>query len=322
MFTLAHLTDPHLGPLPPARFHQLLSKRLIGYINWYRRQGLHRPEALDAIVADLRAQAPDHIAVTGDLVNIALPAEFRHALAWLRGLGDPAHVSVIPGNHDAYVPQWGGDGYRLWADYMRSDARGAKFLHGSPAPFPYVRVFGDIALIGMSSAQATAPFIAAGRLGRGQLSRLEAAIEALGASGLIRVLLIHHPPLPGMASWRRGLHDADALRNVLRARGAELVLHGHEHRFTLNWLEWSGGAIPVVGAPSASAAASATREQRHGKPPAAYHIYRIARQNDGCVIHMTRRGLIDGGARVGELGEMRLTPPESANTREFLGKNG
>lgn len=323
MFTLAHLSDPHLGPLPPARFHQLLSKRLLGYINWYRRQGVHRSDALDAIVADLRAQAPDHIAVTGDLVNLALPAEFTHALAWLRGLGEPADVSVIPGNHDAYVPQWGGEGFRLWTDYMRSDARGAEFLESASTRFPYVRVFGDVALVGTSTARATAPFVAAGRLGRAQIGRLEAALAALGAAGLTRVLLIHHPPLPGMAGWRRGLHDARALRGVLERVGAELVLHGHQHRFTLNWLSWSGGTIPMVGAPSASAAASATRPSGHGKPPAAYHLYRIERDNRACVIHMTRRGLIEGGARVGPLGETRLSPPpEDANTREILRENG
>ena len=323
MFTLAHMSDPHLGPLPPARLHQLVSKRLFGYLNWYRRQGVHRPEALDAIVADLNAHSPDHIAVTGDLVNIALPAEFTQALAWLRGLGAPEQVSVIPGNHDAYVPQWGRDGYRLWADYMRSDARGVTFLEGTGARFPYVRIFDDVALIGTSTARATAPFMAAGRLGRAQIGRLEKALEALGAAGLTRVLLIHHPPLPGMASWRRGLHDAGALREVLRAQGAELVLHGHEHRFKLNWLEWSGGMIPIVGAPSASAAASATRPSGHSKPPAAYHLYRIGRDNRGCVINMTRRGLIEGGARVDTLGEMRLSPPpEHANTSEILRKNG
>ncbi|RIA54957.1 metallophosphoesterase family protein [Dichotomicrobium thermohalophilum] len=323
MFTLAHLSDPHLGPLPRARFHQLLSKRLFGYVNWYRRQGVHRPEALDAILTDLRAHAPDHTAVTGDLVNLALPAEFTHALAWLRGLGEAGDVSVIPGNHDAYVPQWGGDGFRLWTDYMRSDARGAEFLESGSAIFPYVRVFGEVALIGTSTARATAPFIAAGRLGRAQLGQLEAALEALAAAGLTRVLLIHHPPLPGMASWRRGLHDARALRDVLERVGTELVLHGHEHRFTLNWLTWAGGITPIVGAPSASAAASATRPSGHGKPPAAYHLYRIERDKAGCVIHMTRRGLIEGGARVGDLGEMRLSPTRGdANTGEILRKNG
>lgn len=320
MFTLAHLSDPHLGPLPRTRFRQLLNKRLLGYLNWYRRQGIHRPDLLDAIVADMRAHAPDHIAVTGDLVNIALPEEFTKARQWLGTLGDPAHVSAIPGNHDAYVATRRSEGVRLWADYMASNDSGAGFAGAGDAHFPYVRLLsGTIALIGTSTARATAPFMAAGRLGRGQLARLEEALSALGSAGLIRVLLIHHPPLPGMASWRRGLHDAGALQSVLKRHGAELVLHGHEHRFTLNWLPWSGGTVPVVGAPSASAAASATRPDPSHKPPGAYHLYRFAPGADGCVIKMTRRGLLPGGARIGTLGETCLSPPpRRTNTPEIV----
>src|SRR5438445_268944 len=75
-FTLAHLSDPHLPPLPAARLRDLASKRALGYLNWTRnRHKYHRREVLDALVADIRAQAPDHIAVTGDLVNLALEAE-------------------------------------------------------------------------------------------------------------------------------------------------------------------------------------------------------------------------------------------------------
>ena len=77
-FTLAHLSDPHLPPLPAARLRDLASKRALGYLNWTRnRHKYHRREVLDALVADIRAQAPDHIAVTGDLVNLALEAELR-----------------------------------------------------------------------------------------------------------------------------------------------------------------------------------------------------------------------------------------------------
>src|SRR5260370_24842977 len=102
-FVLAHLSDPHLGPLPPPGVRELASKRLFGYINWRRsRRRLHRRDALDAITRDLHGRQPDHVAITGDLVNIALPAEFAHARHWLETLGAPADVSVVPGNHDAY----------------------------------------------------------------------------------------------------------------------------------------------------------------------------------------------------------------------------
>src|SRR5664279_4271725 len=83
-FTLAHLSDPHLPPLPAPRWRDLLGKRALGYLNWTRnRHKYHRRDVLDALVADMQAQAPDHIAVTGDLVNLALEAEFGPARAWL-----------------------------------------------------------------------------------------------------------------------------------------------------------------------------------------------------------------------------------------------
>ena len=59
MFVLAHLSDPHLAPLPQPRIGELASKRLLGYLNWRRGRGaVHRAEVLDAILSDLRAASP------------------------------------------------------------------------------------------------------------------------------------------------------------------------------------------------------------------------------------------------------------------------
>ena len=104
MFVLAHLSDPHLAPLPMPNPLRLLSKRGLGYINWLRkRRSIHRADMLAALVADLKGHAPDHIAVGGDLVNLSLVFEFARARDWLTGLGNPHDVTVVPGNHDAYV---------------------------------------------------------------------------------------------------------------------------------------------------------------------------------------------------------------------------
>src|ERR1700761_5341720 len=103
-FTLAHLSDPHLPPLPRPRPLELAGKRALGYLNWTRnRHRYHRRDVVDVLISDLQAQVPDHIAVTGDLVNLALAAEFPPALAWLNSVGPPERVSLVPGNHDAYV---------------------------------------------------------------------------------------------------------------------------------------------------------------------------------------------------------------------------
>ena len=103
-FTIAHITDPHLSPAPLPGFADLRLKRVMGFINWKRgRERLNDMALLKRLVEDLRAQRPDHVAVTGDLVNIGMEVEFQRAALWMETLGDPADVSFVPGNHDAYV---------------------------------------------------------------------------------------------------------------------------------------------------------------------------------------------------------------------------
>lgn len=105
MFRLAHISDVHLSPLPRVRYRELASKRITGYINWLRnRKSAMHGTVLDSLIADMLAQTPDHIAVTGDLVNLALNLEIDIAHDWLQLLGAPGDISVVPGNHDAYVP--------------------------------------------------------------------------------------------------------------------------------------------------------------------------------------------------------------------------
>ena len=103
-FVIAHITDPHLSPAPMPGFADLRLKRVMGFINWKRgRERLNDMGVLKRLVDDLRAQRPDHVAVTGDLVNIGMAAEFHRAALWMETLGEPYDVSFVPGNHDAYV---------------------------------------------------------------------------------------------------------------------------------------------------------------------------------------------------------------------------
>ncbi len=159
MFLLAHISDVHLAPLPSPAPGELMSKRGLGYLNWLRkRRAIHRPEVLAAIVADLKAQQPDHIAVTGDLVNLSLSNEFAPARAWLDALGPANDTTFVPGNHDAYVRAVAARAAQEWGDYMRGDAG---------ETFPFVRRRGKVALIGLSTALPTLPLAATGKLGQG-----------------------------------------------------------------------------------------------------------------------------------------------------------
>ena len=148
MFRLAHLSDIHLGPLPEVRYRDLASKRITGYINWHRNRRRHLGEdTLSRVCADIAAHAPDHIALTGDLVNLALDTEIETARLWLEGFGPGRDISVIPGNHDAYVPGALDKACRAWSPWMTGD--GANAPAGGKA-FPYMRVRGQVAIVGVS----------------------------------------------------------------------------------------------------------------------------------------------------------------------------
>jgi 3',5'-cyclic AMP phosphodiesterase CpdA len=283
MFTLAHLSDPHLAPLPKPRFVELISKRVTGYINWQRRRRfIHDAGTLAKIVADLKMQAPDHIAVTGDLTNIALPDEFARGRAFLQSLGAPTDVTVIPGNHDAYVRAAAGEPERQWGEFMRGD--------DDTGGFPFVRRRGPLALIGLSTAVPTAPFMATGRLGTAQLVRLGETLATLAREPVFRVVLIHHPPVSEARPHKR-LIDAAEFLSVIVEHGAELVLHGHDHLHMLNRLAGlNRSRVPAVGVPSASGAWATS------KNAAAYNLYAIGGGPGAWRCEMISRGIMSSGA--------------------------
>jgi 3',5'-cyclic AMP phosphodiesterase CpdA len=292
MFVLAHLSDPHIPPLPEPRPSELIGKRITGYLNWKLRRGAHhRRDILDRLATDLLAQAPDHVAVTGDLANLSLAVEFESGRAFLARLGGPKRASVIPGNHDAYVRATNGMYLKAWREYLVGDA-------AQVAPFPYLRRRGPIALIGLSSAVPTLPFFASGRLGSGQLDRLAIALARLREERCFRVILIHHPPA-GTRSWLKRLEDAAGFRDTVALYGADLVLSGHDHIAAVNEIAGFERPIPVVQVPSASAAPG---DPRGG---AAYNLYRIEGTPGFWSCEMESRGFSPDG-KIVSLGKKKL----------------
>lgn len=291
-FRLAHLSDAHIGPVPRPNLAELLGKRVTGYVNWlYKRGAQHDMGVLARIVADMTAQRPDHVLMTGDIVNIGLPAEIALAKDWLATLGDAEAVSFTPGNHDAYV---------AGVTQLVSDVFAPWTLGEADAPrFPYLRRRGGVALIGLDSGVPTAPFVASGRLGREQCAALDALLARTLEEGLARVVFLHHPPHRGGARALRGLTDATDFEEVIARRGAELVLHGHNHRPSLHRLKGPQDAAPVIGVGSASA-----RPGGH-TPGASYNLYEFTREDGRLRIAMRTRGLIEAGA-VAELASVEI----------------
>lgn len=303
MFRLAHITDPHVGPLPRPRLRQLLSKRATGFVNWHRRGRHHDMEVLAALVADLRAQGIDHIACTGDLCNIGLPDEWETARIFLEALGGPDKVSFVPGNHDAYVRGSLEGLLAACGAWTRGDPSGQDHGEdGDAGLFPYLRRRGPLALIGLSSAIPTKPFAATGRVGPTQIEAAERLLRDLAREPEppCRIVLIHHPPHPGGARSGRELKDAAAFTAMIARAGADLVLHGHNHVGSVAFVEGPDGAsVPVVGAPSASARSIRINHR------ASYYLYTFVREDTRTVISAVERGL-DAQGTIGALGSLVL----------------
>ena len=274
-FTLAHFSDVHLGPVTVADvFGAFRLKRLIGGASWhFRRKGLHRNAIADALRADVVAAKCDHVAFTGDLVNIAARGEFKRGLRWLQEFGDGPRLSFVPGNHDAYVKVPLGAGVEPFNRYMSGDGQ------PSDITWPFVRLRRNIAVVGVTSAVPQNLFRAGGSLGALQRNALAARLTDLGARGFYRVVLIHHPPLPDLAKPRKALTDAAELQSVLEDAGAELVLHGHNHRALFNTLKTKSGLADIIGVPSASMVDHTRQESGHetGHESAQWHRYDISR---------------------------------------------
>ncbi|WP_338661211.1 metallophosphoesterase [Pararoseomonas sp. SCSIO 73927] len=288
LFTLAHLSDLHL-PVPSGAIRplgQLAGKRLLAYLAWRRKRRRAVPAA--TLLADVAAAAADHVAVTGDLTNLALPGEFAAARDLLAALGPPEGVTVVPGNHDATAPVPWASGIGQWAPWMAGEA--------GDVPFPFLRRRGPVALIGLSSAVPTLPGSAAGRLGPAQLAALPALLDTAREEGLFRIVLIHHPPGIGPGGRRKALSDGPALRGVLARHGAELVLHGHHHRPMRGAIPGPAGPIPVLGVPQALAAGRAG--------PPGWQVLRIRREGDGWRVEVELRVQAAAG------GPFRAAPPD------------
>ena len=286
---LAHLSDPHVLDLRGVAARRLLfNKRLTGWINLKLHRGhTHHPAVVAAMMDDVRALAPDHVAVTGDLTNLALEPEFEAVRAMLERLQmSPADVSVIPGNHDLYTE--GSRRAGRFAEYLGAYASSDLDVGTDHAGgrFPFVRLRGSLALIGLSSAVPRLPLVASGSLGEAQREALRRVLAHPEVRARVPVVLSHHPvvdPRGSVASLLRGLEDREEFHRALDHGRDVLALHGHWHRRGHERLSASDGSvIHRLGATSASLV--------HENPEkmAGYNVYEIDAE----------RGLVGTRARV------------------------
>jgi 3',5'-cyclic AMP phosphodiesterase CpdA len=233
--------------------------------------------AFETMVEDMNALGIEHVLCTGDVTNIALRREFEFARTMFDRLKlGPRDVTVVPGNHDAYVAEGVPLFAELFGDYATTDPGWEWVEDHRHSPddilhWPIVRVRGELALIGLSTSRQTPWFHAYGKVGPGQLARLGHVLSDERLRGKVRVVAIHHPPAGSRAHSRiRGLRDHLDFAHVIAEHGAELVVHGHEHVDMFEVLAGPGGTeVPVHGISSGT--------YFHNKPDrvARYRIFEI-----------------------------------------------
>lgn len=271
LFRFTHISDPHLTNLDRVRPADLLNKRIMGYLSWQlRRRHIHRPEVLSVVSSKARKDG-EHMVITGDLTQLSLTDEFEQARLWLERLGSPNDVSVIPGNHDAYVKPSPAPGLAKLQPWMSNDPDGIDIATGTG--FPYVRRRGSVIFFGISSAVPQLPLFASGKVDKYQLDALSKGLAQ--TKGFFRVVLVHHSPVRETDNFRKRLISSGDLRLVLAQHGAELVLHGHSHKTIWRSIPGPQSNIPVIGTASASASGSRRGAPRLSITRGGYHAYEI-----------------------------------------------
>src|SRR5438105_13376368 len=147
---LAHCSDLHLLSHDGAKWIELANKRWIGAMNLISNRARHyHVAAFDDMIEDLNAEGIEHVLCTGDVTNLAMEREFQFAREKFDHLaGGPERVTVIPGNHDAYVAEGIEYFAQLFGPYHTSE-----WTHEDGALWPIVRIRGELALIGVTTSR-------------------------------------------------------------------------------------------------------------------------------------------------------------------------
>ena len=273
-FVLAHLSDPHLPPLPTPSLFELMGKRVGGFVNWHkRRRHFHLAPVLDRIVDDLKAQSarphrghrrPGQSFASGGIpAGLRLPQAARAPAGCHRRARQSRHLCVVeaapPGAALGRLYAWRRHAGRCGAAVsIRAKTRAARpdrsRAGGSNAGVPWPpdgsapRNSDDLRISSTSM--------------HGHVPRRADPSSAADQARMARPRLI----------------DGDAFIALLRKHGAELVLHGHEHLDLVRWFDTPQSKVAAVGVPSASGTVGRKYD------PAAYNLYLRRRQCRGLAL--------------------------------------
>lgn len=183
--------------------------------------GRHDENLASELAADIAAQAPQLVVVSGDFTQVGSEAEFIAARAFLDRLAIP--VFAVPGNHDIPV-------HNLFRRFL--DPYGWYRRHIAENLEPFIEIDG-VALAGIKTSRRMRPAWnwADGSISRDQLDAL-AGRFADASPDAVRVVVAHHPllhPSEPMAAQMRRVKRADLALELFGRLGVRLVLSGHFH---------------------------------------------------------------------------------------------
>ena len=177
--------------------------------------GRHDPVIAAGLLADLQAENPDLIAISGDLTQRARRAEFAAAREFLDRLAAP--VIAVPGNHD--VP--------LYNPLRRVFRPLNRFHHYiSPHQHPFF-ADAELAVLGINTARAAA--LSNGRVSQQQMDEIREQFQRIPRAAF-RALVTHHPlTAPALAPDREIVGRAERALDAIADAGVDLLLTGHYH---------------------------------------------------------------------------------------------
>jgi len=197
--------------------------------------GRHDARIAEALAADVVAQAPDLVVVSGDFTQVGSEPEFIAARQFLDRLGLP--FFAVPGNHD--VPA---------RNLLRRliNPYGWYRKHIAQELEPIIEQNGVVIAGIRTSRRARAELNwAHGSISRGQLERLATRLEAT-TPGALRIVVAHHPlmqPEGEVQKPMRLVRRADEALETFARLGVRMVLSGHFH---LSYTRRHGEAVEAA----------------------------------------------------------------------------
>ncbi|MHB1049601.1 MAG: metallophosphoesterase family protein [Bacteroidota bacterium] len=241
---LAHLSDLHLSP-------EYFPERS----EWFRA----------SLELCIRSGA-DHIIITGDITNQARPNEFEHFRSILKeyDLLDATKMTVVIGNHDIYGGPYHAEDVLEFPssckatryhdkvqEFYRSTKElftGVRFL-SQDSIFPFVKITGDTAIVGMNSVAEWSPFKnplgSNGIVNNEQFELVKSFLRHAPSEAKHRFIAVHHhfhksDERDNRSKMERVWSAIEAATMKMRKKkrllklfarsGIDGILHGHVHR--------------------------------------------------------------------------------------------